>query len=98
MPPGCVRERNVCADWSPQLMSTAQGASSPGSANAPRSNAALAPSLAIWLNPGVTVGETLRTCSAAEYSLNPPSLSMILPRTVRGPLSIVGQLTEAVVV
>src|SRR5688572_8585500 len=40
----------------------------------------------------VSVGGTLLTVTAAVYSLTPPSLSRILPPTLRTPLSVVGQL------
>jgi hypothetical protein len=40
----------------------------------------------------VMVGATLLIVTAAVYSVEPPSLSLIVPLTVRLPLSSVGQL------
>ena len=41
----------------------------------------------------VAVGATLWTATVAVYSFALPSTSLILPLTVRLPLSVVGQLT-----
>ena len=46
--------------------------------------------------PKVAVGATLATVTVAVYSRIPPSLSLIAPRTVTGPLSVVGKLAVEV--
>src|SRR5919204_714655 len=80
---------------SPQFTSTVHGLSAPGSVNEPRSKLLLWPSSALWSAAAVTLGGTLWIVTECVYSLTPPSLSRILPLTVRVPLSLVEQ--EAVV-
>ena len=80
---------------SPQLTSTAQGLSVPGSVKEPRSKLAELPSSLVWSAGAVTVGGTFVTLTASVYSLVPPSLSRILAPTSRVPLSLVGQLAVA---
>ena len=82
----------VCALPSPQLTSTDQGPSSPGSVKEPSAKEWLSPSFELWSAAAVTRGATLFTWTVAVYSETPPSLSRILPLTVRLPLSLVGQL------
>ena len=55
------------------------------------------PSLAAGGPVSVTVGATLFTTTAVVYSVKPPSLSMIRPRTVKLPLSKKVQFVEALV-
>src|ERR671923_1781497 len=81
---------------SPQFTSTVHGLSAPGSVKEPRSKLCEAPSLELWSAAAVTDGGTLWIVTPALYSLTPPSLSRILPLTVRLPLSVVGQLALAV--
>ncbi len=54
------------------------------------------PSLTGPLFARAAVGATLLTMTVAVYSLSSPSLSLILPLTVREPLSVVGQLAVLV--
>src|SRR2546423_1202974 len=77
---------------SPQSTSTVHGLSAPGSVKEPRSKLCDAPSSELWSAAAVTLGGTLWIVTLALYSLTPPSLSRILPLTVRLPLSVVGQL------
>ena len=49
------------------------------------------------LLPRVAVGGTLFTTTSVVYSVNPPSLSMIRPLTVRVPLSSNVQVVDALV-
>src|ERR671929_1415059 len=79
---------------SPQFTSTVHGLSAPGSVNEPRLKLWLEPSSELWSAAAVTDGGTLWIVTLALYSLTPPSLSRILPLTVRVPLSEVGQLVE----
>ena len=81
---------------SPQLMSTAQGLSAPGSVKEPRSKLAELPSSLAWLAGAVTVGATFVTLTVSVYSLVPPSWSRMRAATEREPLSRVGQLAVAV--
>src|SRR5205085_1758388 len=83
----------VCGLPSPQSTSTAHGLSlTPGSLKLPSPKLWFSPSLENWLGAALTVGATLLMVTLAVYSLTPPSLSWILPLTVRLPLSVVGQL------
>src|SRR2546425_11580844 len=78
---------------SPQLMSTCHGLSfTPGSLKVPREKLLELPSFALWFAGAVTLGATLSIATVAVYSVASPSLSRILPFTVRVPLSVVGQL------
>src|SRR5881397_1562397 len=81
---------------SPQFTSTVHGLSAPGSVNEPRSKLCDAPSFELWSAAAVTDGGTLWIVTECVYSVKPPSLSRILPLTVRVPLSEVGQLALAV--
>src|SRR5918911_1633189 len=81
---------------SPQFTSTVHGLSAPGSVNEPRSKLCALPSLELWSADAVTLGGTLWIVTECVYSVSPPSLSRILPLTVRLPLSVVGQLAELV--
>src|ERR687884_451847 len=95
MAPGAlIVKLSLCE--SPQLTSTVHGLSAPGSVNEPRSKLCAAPSLEPWSAAAVTDGGTLWIVTPALSSLPPPSLSRILPFTVREPLSLVGQLVELV--
>ena len=61
--------------------------------DAPVSDSAMSePSLTVAGVVNVAVGGTLLTTTVAVYSVAPPSLSLIRPRTVRGPSSLVAQL------
>src|SRR5919206_404301 len=79
---------------SPQFTSTVHGLSAPGSVKEPRSKLCDAPSSELWSAAAVTDGGTLLIVTDCVYSVEPPSLSKILPFTVRVPLSEVGQLVE----
>src|SRR5919206_2234582 len=81
---------------SPQSTSTVHGLSAPGSVKEPRSKLCAAPSFELWSAAAVTDGGTLWIVTECVYSVSPPSLSRILPLTVRLPLSVVGQLAELV--
>jgi len=72
----------VWLDPSPQLTSTDQGLSAPGSENEPRLKLVLAPSLADWSAGAVTVGGTLMTMLVNEAELVPVSLSVTVTVTV----------------
>src|SRR5207244_10227791 len=94
VPGAAIVKRSLCP--SPQFTSTVRGLSAPGSVKEPRSKLCEAPSFELWSAAAVTDGGTLWIVTLALYSLTPPSLSKILPFTVRDPLSEVGQLALAV--
>src|SRR5213080_4498017 len=92
VPGALIVKLSLCP--SPQSTSTVHGLSAPGSVNEPRSKLFDEPSFELWSAAAVTLGGTLWIVTFALYSLTPPSLSRILPFTVREPLSEVGQLVE----
>ncbi len=73
------------AYWKPAVVSPEDG-----SCGFVRVSVKLEPSLTGPLFPNVAVGATLFTVALALYSLTPLSLSLILPLTLRVPLSVVG--------
>src|SRR5207237_5105029 len=95
----CVPWLNVVwAEPSPQLTSTDHGLSAvPGSLNEPSPKLWLSPSFELWSLGAVTVGATLVTTTLDVYSVKPPSLSMIRPRTVYVPLSLNVHCVDATV-
>src|ERR671929_117612 len=94
VPAAAIEKLSLCE--SPQFTSTVQGLSAPGSVNEPRPKLLLSPSSELWSAAAVTLGGTLWIVTECVYSVSPPSLSRILPFTVRLPLSVVGQLAELV--
>ena len=91
--PAVVALKVVSGVLSPQLTSTAQGLSAPGSVKEPRSKlGSELPSSLFWSAGAVTDGGMFVTLTVLVYSVLPPSLSRILAPTSRVPLSDVGQV------